>query len=68
LSITTPVMIRVSMVIPETGLVPMMAMALAATGAKRKAIAVTRAVPTRAGSQLSLSPKFRDGVVLPSVK
>ena len=48
LSSTTPVMIRVSMVMPDTGLVPTMAMARAATGANRKAMMVTRMVQTRA--------------------
>ena len=41
-------MISVSMVMPETGLVPTMAMARAETGANRKAMTVTSTVPTRA--------------------
>ena len=41
-------MIKVSIVIPETGFVPTMAMARAATGAKRKAMSITKAVQTAA--------------------
>ena len=48
LSITKPVTIRVSMVIPDTGLVPTMAIARAATGANRNAMSITSAVATRA--------------------
>jgi len=42
---------------PLMGLVPMVAMARAATGAKKKAITITRAVPTRAGTRASLMPR-----------
>ena len=48
LSSTNPVTISVSIVIPETGLVPTMAIARAATGANRKAIIMTSAVHTAA--------------------
>ena len=50
-SITRPVIKRVSMVMPEMGLVPMVAMARAATGANRNEMTITRAVATRAGTR-----------------
>ena len=46
--ITRPVMIKVSMVMPDTGLVPTMAIARADTGANRKAITITSSVPASA--------------------
>ncbi len=45
---TNPVTMSVSMVIPDTGLVPTIAMARAATGAKRKAMNMTRTTATAA--------------------
>jgi hypothetical protein len=45
-----PVMMRVSIVIPDTGLVPTMAIARAATGANRKATTITSPVATAAYS------------------
>ena len=60
MSITTPVMTSVSMVMPEIGLVPMVAMARAATGAKKKEMMNTMAVPTRAGTRAFWMPRPKE--------
>jgi len=49
-------MSSVSIVMPLMGLVPMVAMALAATGAKKKEITMTTAVPIRAGMMAFVIP------------
>ena len=53
---TSAVIIRVMMVIPLTGLLPTMAMALAATVVKRKAITATITRATRACQTFSTTP------------
>ena len=53
---TSAVMIRVMMVIPLTGLVPTIAMALAATVVKRKAMTATITRPMRACQMLFTTP------------
>ena len=56
-TITTEARISVISVIPDTGLVPTMAMALAATVVNRKAMMVTSRMPTTAKSRLpSITP------------
>ena len=56
-TITTEARMSVMSVMPDTGLLPTMAMALAATVVKRKAMTATRATPTRAKSRLpSITP------------
>ena len=56
-TITTEARISVISVIPDTGLEPTMAIALAATVVKRNAITVTRSIPTMAWSRLpSITP------------
>ena len=50
--------IRVMSVMPDTGLLPTMAMALAATVVKRKAMTATMRMPTTLNSRLpSMMPK-----------
>ena len=57
-TITTDARMRVIRVIPDTGLEPTMAMALAATVVKRNAMTVTRRMPTTAKRMLpSRTPK-----------
>ena len=56
-TITTEARMRVMRVMPETGLVPTMAMAFAATVVKRKAMTATRSMPTTANRRLpSITP------------
>ena len=57
-TITTEARMRVISVIPDTGLLPTIAMALAATVVKRKAMMATRRIPTTACNKLkSITPK-----------
>ena len=57
-TITTDARMRVINVIPDTGLLPTIAMALAATVVNRKAMIATRRIPTTACSRLkSITPK-----------
>ena len=51
-------------VIPLTGLEPTMAMALAATVVKRKAMTVTSRMPTTAKSRLSITPNQKKRKVM----
>src|ERR1035438_5370151 len=50
-------MTRVNMVMPLMGLVPMVAMARAATGAKKKEMIMTTVVATRAGTKAFWMPR-----------
>ena len=59
-TITTDARISVISVIPLTGFEPTIAMALAATVVKRKAMTVTRSMPTTAKSRLSITPNQKN--------
>ena len=63
-TITTEARIKVISVIPLTGLLPTMAMALAATVVNRKAMTVTSRIPTTANSRLSITPNQKKRKVM----
>ena len=67
-TMTTEARISVMSVIPDTGLLPTMAMALAATVVKRKAMMVTKRMPTTAKSRLPcITPNQKKTKVMSSV-